>query len=257
MEFYVIPPNKHLDLMHKGDRYFCLAQQYIANEQYRQFFKARVEEGSWVTLDNGAGDHDTVSIEQLLDVARDLQPSELIPLDILFDGAQTLKNLDITIELMKADPILSKIEIFACPQGKDQRQWLNVYTKMVNDPNVNTIGMSKLAIPHVVSGAKNDTNIAKDRNYMYTLLKQSRMIKKPLHFLGAGEPWEFEMYKDDPLCRSTDSCFSIWSAMVDQDFSSEDFKRVATPKDYFEREIEQDSFELIEKNIQFIRNIIE
>ena len=46
MDFYVIPPNNHLELMKLGDRYFCLSQIYLRNEEYRNFFKARVAEGA-------------------------------------------------------------------------------------------------------------------------------------------------------------------------------------------------------------------
>ena len=253
MDFYVIPPNSQMELMKKGDRYFCLSQIYLKNAEYRAFFKARVAEGAWVTLDNGAGDHETVTKEQVLEIARELQPSELIPLDILFDGKSTFENLKWTLDAMSDDEELKDIEVFACPQGKDLDEWLKVYKYMLDNDKVSTIGMSKLAIPWVISGVKfGDVGIAKDRNYMYHLLMSQGLVQKPLHFLGAGEAWEFEKYKGNPLVRSTDSCFTVWSGMNGQKFGTEDYERIPTPHDYFDRIMTEEQIELALHNIEYM-----
>lgn len=256
LDFYVIPPNNHLEMMHHGARYFCLSQIYLKNEEYRKFFKARVAEGAWVTLDNGAGDHETVTRQQVLDIAIDLQPSELIPLDILFDGQKTYDNLVWTIEQMKNIPSLKNVEIFACPQGHDYFEWLWLYQEMLNMPEVRTIGMSKLAIPFIMSGSKGgDVGIATDRNKLFQQLKDADMIQKPLHFLGAGEAWEFNLYKNEPLVRSTDSCFTIWSGMNNQKFGTELYERIPTPHDYFERVITPHQMEIALHNINYMREV--
>ena len=256
MDFYVIPPLSSLELMNEGDRYFCLSQLYLRSEEYRNFFKQKVAEGAWVTLDNGAGDHETVTRGQVLDIARELQPSELIPLDILFDGEATLENLKWTIEQMDNDPLLKDIEIFACPQGKNLGEWALAYGSMIDNPRVTTIGMSKLAIPFVMSGSKGgDVNIATDRNKLYTMLKRNGLVTKPLHFLGAGEPWEFKMYKDDPLVRSTDSCFSVWGGMNGELFDNANYERIPTPKNYFDLDILGISIPAIMSNIEHMRNV--
>ncbi|AGH56763.1 hypothetical protein Phi19:2_gp042 [Cellulophaga phage phi19:2] len=257
MDFYVIPPLQNLDLMNYGDRYFCLAQLYLKNKAYRDFFKERVARGCWVTLDNGAGDHDIVSREKVLEIARELQPSELIPLDILFNKDQTLENLDWTIHQMQDDPLLCNIQILACPQGETLDRWIECFEKMSSMDEVSTIGMSKLAIPFAITGVKfGDENIGRSRNLMYSILKLRGLLTKPMHFLGAGEVDEFEMYKKDPLCRSTDSCFSVWGGMNDQYFSSESYKRIPTPKDYFERSIDPKSLFCICQNIVYLRELL-
>jgi hypothetical protein len=256
MDFYVIPPSSALQLMEQGDRYFCLSQLYLKDENYRAYFKQKVAEGAWVTLDNGAGDHETVTREQVLEIARDLQPSELIPLDILFNSKETIDNLEWTIEQMKNDMFLKHIEILACPQGESLSEWLDTYRYMLNNPSVDTIGMSKLAIPYAMSKVKGgDVNIARDRNAMYTILKHNELLGKPLHFLGAGEPWEFERYRGDPLVRSTDSCFSIWGGMNSQRFDNPDYERIPTPKDYFDRIIDPILMPHIISNIEHMRRV--
>lgn len=256
IDFYVIPPLSALELMDAGDRYFCLSQLYLRDKAYRDFFKQKVAEGKWVTLDNGAGDHETVTREQVLEIARDLQPSELIPLDILFNSSETLSNLEWTIEQMQKDPLLKHIQVFACPQGEDFESWMTTYEIMLNNPNVHTIGMSKLAIPFVISGSRGgDVGIAKDRNAMYTHLRAFGFIRKPLHFLGAGEAWEFDLYRGDPLVRSTDSCFTVWGGMNGQRFGDEQYERIPTPKDYFDRTIDPINLQDILHNIQHMKDV--
>jgi len=237
MDIYVIPPKAHLELMNLGDRYFCLSQQYLKDENYRNFFKQKVAEGKWVTLDNGAGDFETVTRETVLQIARELQPSELIPLDILFDKNKTLENLEWTINEMRGDELLREIQVFACPQGNSFDDWIECYDAMIANPDVTTIGMSKIAVPWAISKSTGDKNIGIDRNSMYAYLRATGRLKKPLHFLGAGEAEEFILYKDDPLCRSTDSCFTVWNAMCGQLLEDPDYERISTPKDYFDRVI--------------------
>ena len=68
MDFYAIPPNKHLDLMHYGDRYFCLAHFYKEDPAYRQYFltlRAQQPE-SFITLDNAADERSLVEEADLL-----------------------------------------------------------------------------------------------------------------------------------------------------------------------------------------------
>lgn len=255
MNNYIIPPNNHLDLMHLGDRYFCLAQIYKENEEYRNFFKEMKRLGKWVTLDNGAGDHAMITEDILFDCMIDLMPSEVIPPDTLFDADTTLASLDSFIERMKAANLLDKIEIFACPQGKDQTDWIQCYKVMLMNPHVTTIGMSKLAIPHAWNGdASNDQGIKEARNACFFYLKESGLLKKPLHFLGMGDPTEFAFYKGEPLVRSTDSCNTVWSAMNDIRFTEGNFKRIRTPHDYFERTISPGILPIIYQNAQFLRS---
>lgn len=257
MDFYVIPPLDNLELMHEGDRYFCLAQLYKKHLHYREFFQEQSKRGAWITLDNGAGDHETVTKEELLEIARELQPSELIPLDILFNEKKTLENLKWTIEQMESDPKLKDIEILACPQGKGLFEWLHCYNIMRLHPKVDTIGMSKLAIPFAITGEKGgDVNIATSRNFMFDCLKRYNQVTKPLHFLGAGESWEFHKYVEEDMCRSTDSCFTIWSGMNGVRFDRSDYSRIPTPKDYFERKIENEHMSDILFNINFLKNIV-
>lgn len=254
MDFYVIPPVAHLELMDLGNRYFCLAQIYRKNENYRNFFKQKVAEGKWVTLDNGVGDHDFISQDELFNIMKDLQPSEVIPLDVLYDGGKTVKNALEFITRMKSEG-LGHIEVLAVPQGFDLDDWIYSYKRLSKIPEVKTIGMSKIGIPWVMSHSFNDENIGRDRNKLVDMLEWMNLLEKPLHFLGSGEPSEYAHYKGSPYVRSTDSCFTVFSGMNMVKFD-ESFKRIPTPKDYFHRQISEEQMVVVKENIRIFRQLL-
>lgn len=260
MDFYVIPPNSELQLMHKakGNRYFCLAQIYHTNEKYREFFKQQKANGSWITLDNGAGDHDMITEDILFECMLDLMPNEVIPPDTLYDMKTTIKSLESFVKLMNENNLLDKIEIFAVPQGKDKYEWLDCYQYMLNHKNVTTIGMSKLAIPHAWLGeAKDDKGIQLARWQCVDTLIEMDLIKKPLHFLGGetGEEYIKYIQLNNELFRSTDSCFTVLAGINYQDISSRDYKRKPTPRNYFDLTMNSEQVELAIKNIKYMDNI--
>lgn len=260
MDIYVIPPVNNLELMNKGDRFFCLAQLYMKYPHYREFFKQKVADGKWVTLDNGAGDHDIVSLYDLLKVVADLQPSEVIPPDHLFDGRKTIREFHTFIlSIAKIQALRSpakSIEIFACPQGESKEEWLFAYRYFLEHPAVSTIGFSKIAVPKAFLNLSGDKGILESRWMAYDELKAKGLIQKPIHCLGAGDVREFKYYKEDPLMRSTDSCVSIWSAMNGIEYNQGNFERVPTPKDYFERNMTPLQYTVAEENIEFLKSIV-
>jgi hypothetical protein len=255
IDFFVIPPLTHLELMDYGDRFFCLAQLYKKSEEYRAFFKQRVAEGKWVTLDNGVGDHDFISQDELFAIMKDLMPSEIIPLDVLKDGDATFRNAVEFILRMREEGLLGKIQTMCVPQGNDLEEWLECYIKLSNLKEVDTIGMSKIGIPWVVSRSTKDQNIARDRNVIFDYLTNEELLRKPMHFLGAGSCTEFEHYKGSPYVRSTDSCFTVFLGMQGVKFEP-GHKRIPTPRDYFEREISPDQMVVVKENIATFRDLL-
>lgn len=259
MDIYVIPPVSKLSLMNEGDRFFCLCQLYLKHPKYREFFKQKVKDGAWVTLDNGAGDHDIVSERDLYKIMADLHPSEVIPPDFLFDGITTIRTFERFVrQVIDYNHVTSKqaIEIFACPQGKTESDWLFVYRYFLDNPMVNTIGFSKIAVPFAFFNATGDTQIKEARNYAYQLLKGKNLIRKPIHLLGMGDPREMELYLKDPLIRSTDSCNTVWSAMNGISFFDGNFDRVPTPKDYFDRTLTDFDENLALNNIKWFKDLV-
>lgn len=255
MDFYVIPPLHNLELMDLGDRYFCLAQLYKRDKSYRKFFKQKVAEGKWVTLDNGVGDFDFISQDELFTIMKDLMPSEIIPLDVLKDGDATFKNAVEFILRIKEEDLLGKTQVLAVPQGDTLEEWLECYIKLSNLREVDTIGMSKIGIPWVVSRSTKDQNIARDRNVIFDYLQNEELLRKPMHFLGAGSYDEYLHYKGSEYVRSTDSCFSVFLGMSGIKFEP-GHKRIPTPRDYFDREISEEQMVIVKENITIFRSLL-
>lgn len=255
IKFCVIPPNSALELMDLGNFYFCLTQIYVKNEEYRNFFKARKAEGKFVIMDCGIGDGDPVTQDVLFEAMKDLMPSEIIPLDVLKDGDATFRNAVEFILRMKEEGLLGKIQVLACPQGDTLEEWLECYIKLSNLKEVDTIGMSKIGIPWVVSRSIKDQNIARDRNVIFDYLTNEELLRKPMHFLGAGSMEEYAHYKGSPYVRSSDSCFSVWLGMNGIKFEP-GHKRIPTPRDYFEREISLDQMVVVKENIATFRSLL-
>jgi hypothetical protein len=256
MEFYFIPPLANLNLMHKGDRYFCLAQLYLTDENYRQFFNY-LPENAWITLDNGAGDHDLVTEDMLFQVMSELNPNEVIPPDILMNGPKTIDNAKSFHDRMVAEE-LDHIEIFFCPQGDTQKNWLYCYEWALEQDWITTIGLSKIGVPWAFLMMDDDRGIMEARHNCFNYLKVNGLLQKPLHLLGMGDPREFAYYmqfEEAKWIRSSDSCNAIWSAMNRNQWSLKMFQRIPTPKDYFQREVKNKRiFDLVtQSNIEYLR----
>jgi len=239
MKIFVIPPLEHLELAHMGDKcYYALAHLYYQHEHYRQFFKAAVKRGDFVTLDNSAAEKSLVTEDILIEIVKDLKPNEVIAPDILFDKDKTLAALKAFSKRLYLEGI--KVDIFAVPQGKTQEEWLDCYQKMLWNPEVAVIGLSKISVPYCwYDKAKKDTHIKEARNKCIKYLQRCNLIKKPIHCLGQGDFKEFGAYKNIPLIRSTDSCYPVLAAIKGIEYDK-NFERVETYNGYFDTKMTEE-----------------
>lgn len=257
MKFYCIPPNKHLDLMDNGDRYFSLAHHYVQDENYKKHFLALRERGPkvWITLDCSAAEHSLVTEEVLLKIVHELKPNEVIAPDVLFDKEQTLKNFYSFIPKMLERGLLQHTAIFACPQGSTKEEWLECYKEMIESPFVSCIGLSKIAVPKCWNNAEWDTLIAVSRNQCVKELHEQGLLTKPIHLLGMGEHTEFDYYLQNkiPNIRSSDSCYTILAALNNISFETGNIERIPTTNAYFEKTLTEDQKVLSKKNIEYLK----
>jgi hypothetical protein len=111
-------------------------------------------------------------------------------------------------------------------------------------------------VPYIYKTGSKDAGIMEARHLCYEELKSLDLIKKPIHCLGAGDPREFLKYINDPLMRSTDSCFSVWSAMNDISWNNGNFERITTPLDYFDRNVTEEQAILAASNVDFLKKVL-
>jgi hypothetical protein len=257
MKFFCIPPNSHLDMMDNGDWYFALCHHYVQNKQYRRYFLdlRKKKPDAFILLDNGAAEHSLVTQEMLLEATEELQPTEVIAPDVLFNQKQTLKNLDNFIQEMFKRHLLDKTNIFACPQGSTKKEWIECYMQMCLNPFVKTIGLSKIAVPKCWNDATDDKMIAVSRNECVKELYENGLLTKPLHLLGMGEHDEFEYYLKHklPFIRSSDSCYTVLAAINNILFESGNTTRIPTTNEYFDVTLTKEQQQLAKTNIQYLK----
>ena len=235
MDFCIIPPLSNLNLMNQGKRIFALGQLILRHEQYAEFIDQKIKDKWFVILDCGTGDHnDVITNDMLLDITEALMPSEVIPVDILFNKQATIDSCKEFVDKFEQRGLLGKVQIMFCPQGNTVDEWLEAYQFGLDNSYIDTIGMSKLSVPHAWLGKwDNDQNIMQARHKCYDFLLQNDLIKKPFHFLGAGNVIEFSHYRHE-LARSTDSCFSVLAAINNINWmTGQTHIRIPTPKNYF------------------------
>lgn len=259
MQFYVISPLKHTELMLQGTAgVFCLAHLYIKNKEYRDFILDCKTQGINVLTDNGAAENSLITQDILIDIVKELRPDIVVSPDVLFDCEKTIENVaNFAMAMYRCgNEIYTNTKIMGVPQGKNAQEWTKCYSYMLKTPYVNMIGFSKIATPYCFLGATKDEKIMESRQLIYSVLRETGNIRKPIHLLGAGDMREFSFYKDCDQIVSTDSCNSVWSAINGISYQDGDFRRIPTPHDYFEREMTQEQIDLFYKNVAWMKENI-
>lgn len=259
MKFYVIPPLSDLPLMHEGTAgYFLLAHLFMSEPRYRDFVMNDIPVGSHVIMDNGAAEQSLVTEDILIDIVKEVKPTEVIAPDVLFDKDKTILNARNFIERMISAGLDNHTDIFFAPQGSTIPEWLEAYEYGLDEPMIRTIGMSKIAIPYAFAGKKfGDEMIMESRHAAVDILERLHWIKKPLHFLGMGNPREFDYYNHhvkNEFIRSTDSCYSILAGMKGVSFKDGNFERIPTPHDYFQIDPGYKQYNDIHSNIDWMKS---
>lgn len=246
--------------MKLGDRIFVLAHLWVQSEKYRDFVYELLDEDleRWITLDNSAAERALVTEDVLIQVVKELAPSEVIAPDVLFDKDATIANAIKFRDRMEAEGLLDTTDIFFCPQGKTKEDWLECYEWGLKQDWIDCIGFSKIAIPQAWftfndQEWKDDQGIKEARHMAYDYLKEKNMLLKPIHCLGQGDPTEFAYY-DHPAMRSTDSVFPVLAAAHGQDFNVDHTTRIPTPHNFLETyDMSQVNMALVESNVEFLR----
>ena len=256
MDFYVISPVSNLEPMKMGNRIFVLAHLWVQYPHYREFIYSLIDEDieRWITLDNSAAERALVTEDILIQVVKELAPSEVIAPDVLFDKDATIANAIKFRDRMEAEGLLDCTDIFFCPQGKTKEDWLDAYKWGLEQDWIQTIGFSKIAVPQAwLPEWKDDQGIKEARHMAYDYLKENGLLLKPIHCLGQGDPTEFAYY-DHPMMRSTDSVFPVLAAAHGQDFNVDHTTRIPTPHNFLETyDMSTIDMTLVNINVDFLK----
>lgn len=256
--FFNIAPVAHLDLMEESSngQIFGLAHLWLQYPHYKEFLLQKKKEGRFILLDNSACEGSLVTEDILIDIVGELEPSDVISPDILFNKEETLKNLDSFAERMQKEGLLKKTKLFLAVQGENKEAWIEGYQYGIEHEAVSILGWSKLGVPFAINGmTNNDQGIMEARHMMYFELRERNLLGKSNHMLGAGNYQEFKHYTH-PAMRSNDSCYAILAAINGVNFQEGNFTRIPTPHDYFEYTMNAEQITLAKSNMKWVQESV-
>lgn len=169
-----------------GKQYLmCLAHLVKQSDEYAGYYaNAASDRGRFVLMDNGAAEGSQLSNEELLECYLKVRPDELVLPDTLCDTDDTLAKFGPALDYFTAHNLPCRF--MAVPQGKTLDDWVRCAEVMVQDPRVNTIGVSKFLQSSVgMDTTRVDALVALER-----LIKEHRRYGLEVHMLGYNErPW--------------------------------------------------------------------
>lgn len=185
MKLALIPPFSGLHFITVNYVYQLMLPQLIYNPLYAEKYK-HLCEANFVMMDNGAAEGKMLKNKDLLEVAHEYQPSELILPDIKGDALGTLEVIKEFLSMRPRNNLFPDMGLMAVAQGRsgiELQRMIEVIAKM---NRVTTIGIPR----HLVETIGNKA----------ARLTLARWINKryghrfEIHFLGAAPAWPYEVF---------------------------------------------------------------
>jgi hypothetical protein len=178
MNVATIVPEHLLDYTTNNDYFMCLAHLVDGKNNYTKFFQQRVAEGKFVLMDNGAAENAQVSLDDLLDKIDIIKPTEVVLPDVLLDTDKTLAQYQVALHAIKKR-FGDSVRVMAVPQGKNLYLWARCAKEFIDNPLVDSIGVSKFLL--------NATQNMNARVRAVELIKNMATRSVDIHILGCGD----------------------------------------------------------------------
>lgn len=169
----------HLEQTRDNHYHMCLAHLVLQNETYASFYANMVAEGKYVLMDNGAAEHEQLSLEGLLAAYERVHPTELILPDTLFDGKDTVNKTLEGLDYFQGKMIRG-LKYMAVPQGRSFVEWAESATALLQKREINSIGVSKF-----LNTTTRDQSIRLEAVRFLDLMMSTMDKPKEIHLLGA------------------------------------------------------------------------
>ena len=203
MQVSHIVPTDLLYLIENRDFYMCLANIANINSEYLEFYKRKSQEGKFILLDNGEAEGNQMDLDNMLDIIKEINPSEIILNDELNNREKTIEKSFIALDFYKSKGYDKQLMFVA--QGIDFIDWCENFQEKELLKNIHTIG-----IPKVIS--KKWTTY--DR---YDCCKQLSILNFDIHLLGCNEPLNYLKYFNKlKNIRSIDTALSYLKAKANE-----------------------------------------
>jgi len=204
----IIVPIPYLEVARLSDFHLVEAPLVLKSPTYREFYRERSDAGDYIILDNGAALSPTtqLGVEQLLDAAKLVPPSEVVIPDAWLDAMLTY-NLCLR-HANRLRNALPGVKLIAVAQGATLGWWFWCWDTFMRDERVDVIGLPKnMSSP---DGPFSWPEHRGGRGFVAraidTMLGE---IKKPHHLLGLwNTPSELRELRQLPWIRSIDTSFA-------------------------------------------------
>jgi len=237
----VITPISHLQVFGSlGEMDMSLSHLILEDPKgpYTDYYKRQRQNGRFVILDNSAFELEQqgkgLDPDPVLDAAEITNPSEVIATDCLFDGPATIESTTRFIKRMRERGVLHKYQVMGVVQGHTKDEWLTCLNRLMDMDEINTIGLSKLAVPISFLGDKESSGcVARARVECVETIAEcygwelndpfTTLCSKEFHLLGGDNwtPWEIAQQVRYPWIRSNDSSAAVWYGRYHKVFNVE------------------------------------
>lgn len=233
-----------LETIDGRDFYMCLANIASKDENYCNFYAEQVKRGAFVLLDNGAAEHDQMTLDIMWSVIEKINPTEVILNDCLTDGAETIRTSLESLEFYKQKGYQG--QFMFVPQGKTFEEWKLCYDLMKKE-NISTIGVSKF-----VTSCWNDS-VARYNCCEYIASKQDVL---PVHLLGCHENINEVKEISDSFSniRSNDTAIAYIYALADKKIQDGD--RPKGEINFIKSDLNEQQLQLLAYNINYFDELI-
>ena len=166
-------------------------------EKYPFYAKFAKEVHGYKILDNSLIElGGSVDLQRVLNAAEDIDADEIILPDVFQDGPATIDAVNAALSLLnELYPNRNwPYKLMAVAQGKNEEEWYRCYKSLLNNPDIDVIGIPKVLAKMHPQGRP------------YFVNELCDLTRKPHHLLGLWySVTEFNSYKNIQDIRSCDS----------------------------------------------------
>ncbi len=243
MDLALITPITHLDMTEILPGRFCIASVAKQSQAYLDYFKKVAAQGFKVILDTGVFESQTLSDEEFLAIAAEIEPSVLVIPDII--GGNAYENWT------KARNFATKVRAHTtyryelmfvpqCERGKTEDFW-DVIDYWTNEKTIRWLGICRDAVFNAFGEFTGDEDQELNRFYFATELQRTgrldlaRAKNKRFHFLGIGD--QVHLIKHFWFVDSMDTASFFWQGYLGSEMTINGhlLSKLKRPKDYFTR----------------------
>jgi hypothetical protein len=152
--------------------HLVLAQVYLKDDAYAEFFRGRVVNGDEVLLDQGAAELGAaIKAEHLIKVVRELRPSIVVAPDVVYVSVETIYRTRMFLQDYLGELKSLGVKVLAVPQGEDVPSYCKCFRLFNSAQEIDWLGISKFY--HIKF---------RGRTELLSLVKNE--VAKPCHLLG-------------------------------------------------------------------------